>query len=121
MVYAVLLSLGVRDKANSSKEDRPFLGSMHVISSSYLSWADASSLESAQGPESTAFGLYSLSRHRLIVRVLVPVPGARCLIRTLLWLYASSFSHRGSLLSIIIFVEHLHTVTRLAYPLKHCL
>ena len=77
VVYTALLSLGVRDKANFSKEDRPFLGIMHVISSSYLSWADASSLESAQGPESTAFGLYSLSRHRLIVRVLIPGFGAR--------------------------------------------
>ena len=77
MVYTALLSLGVRDKVNFSKEDRPFLGIMHVISSSYLSWADASSLESAQGPESTAFGLYSLSRHRLIVRVLIPGFGAR--------------------------------------------
>ena len=77
VVYAAFLSLDVRDKANSSKEDRPFLGIMYVISSSYLSWADASSLESAQGPESMAFGLYSLCRHRLIVRVFVPGPCAR--------------------------------------------
>ena len=77
VVYAALLSLGVRDESNFFKEDRPFLGIMYVISSSYLSWADVSSLESAQDPESTAFVLYSLSRHRLIVRVLVPVPGAR--------------------------------------------
>ena len=36
-----------------------------------------SSLESAQDPESTTFVVYSLSRHRVIVRVPVPGPGAR--------------------------------------------
>ena len=36
-----------------------------------------SSLESAQDPESTTFVVYSLSRHRVIVRVPVPDPGAR--------------------------------------------
>ena len=42
-----------------------------------FSWADVSSLESAQDPESTTFVVYSLSRHRVIVRVPVPGPGAR--------------------------------------------
>lgn len=36
-----------------------------------------SSLESAQDLESTSFVVYSLSRHRVIVRVPVPGPGAR--------------------------------------------
>ena len=42
VVYAALLSSGVnrsesaRDKSDSFKEDRPFLGIMYVISSSYL-------------------------------------------------------------------------------------
>ena len=56
----------VRDKSNSF-EDRPFLGIMYVIWSSYLSCTDVSSLEPAQDPESMAF--------RLGMIVTVPVPG----------------------------------------------
>ena len=36
-----------------------------------------SSLESAQDPQSTTFVVYSLSRHRVVVKVPVPGPGAR--------------------------------------------
>jgi hypothetical protein len=38
----------VGDKSNSFKDDGLFLGTMYVIWSSYLSWADVSSLEPAQ-------------------------------------------------------------------------
>ena len=58
VVYAALLSLGVSRSDsvwNSFKEDKPFLGITYVIRSSYLSWADVSSFESAQDPESMAF------------------------------------------------------------------
>ena len=83
VVYAAFLLSGVnssdslRDKSKSFKEDRPFLGIMYVIWPSYLSWADVSSFQSAQDPDSTAFVVYSLSTHWVIVRLPVPGPGAR--------------------------------------------
>ncbi|EDR05424.1 uncharacterized protein LACBIDRAFT_329714 [Laccaria bicolor S238N-H82] len=63
VVYAAWLSSAARDKSDSFREDRPFLGIMYVISSSYLSWADVNGLETAQDTESTTFVIYSLSRH----------------------------------------------------------